>query len=255
MPDPRVDDLLRQSQFVFEATVEEHGTSTVADIPVDDHTVVVRVDRVLESPAALARAAGSEVTVQLQQGSEVPGVGERAVLFTSALAFGQGIAVTEVGRTESETPQPSLMAAGAPSPIPGARSGRPHPVLEAGQRVADEDLRRHAGEADAVVIGRVTAIEKAGPFVRSEHDPDWWRATIAVDQTEKGAVEGSVQVLFPNSRDVMWARTPKLAAGQEGVWILHRTTGDEVALAPFSLLDADDAHPADHVDRLRPDGG
>jgi hypothetical protein len=128
-------------------------------------------------------------------------------------------------------------------------------VLEAGQRLADEDLRRHAEEAEAIVVGRVTAVEKAGPFVPSEHDPDWWRATVDVDHAEKGGLEGSVQVLFPNSRDVMWSRVPKLAPGQTGLWLLHRTTGDEAALAPFTLLDTDDAHPADHVDRLRPEDG
>ncbi len=144
------------------------------------------------------------------------------------------------------------MAAGAPATIPGARPGRPHPVLEAGQRLADEALRSHADDAEAVLVGRVTAIEKAGPDVASEHDPDWWRATIAVDHSEKGTLDGPVQVLFANSRDVMWARTPKLAAGQEGLWLLHRTTGDEAALAPFSVLDTDDAHPADDLDRLRP---
>lgn len=250
MPDTEVDDLLRRSQFVFEATVDSGGRSTVAEIPVDDHTVVVRVDRVLHAPAALARAAGSEVTVQLLDASPLLAPGERTVLFTSALAFGQGIAVTEVGRTEPEAAGGFTMAAGAPATLPGARPGRPHPVLDASQRMADEDLRGHADEAEAIVIGRVTGIEKAGPFVASEHDPDWWRATIAVDHAEKGDVSGQVHVLFPNSSDVMWARVPKPRAGQDGLWLLHATTGDEVELAPYTLLDTDDVHPADHIDRL-----
>lgn len=247
------DDLLRRSQFVFEATIDEGGRSTVADIPVDDHTVVVRVDRVLHSPAALARAAGSEVTVQLLEGSAVPAPGERAVLFTSTLAFGQGIALREVGRTTPEAPGPSIMAAGLAATLPGARAGRSHPVLEASQRLADEGLREHADGAAAAVIGTVTGIEKAGAFVAAEHDPDWWRAIIQVDHAEKGDVGEQVEVLFPNSADVMWARVPKPRAGQHGLWLLHATSGADADLAPYALLDSDDAHPADDVDRLRPE--
>jgi hypothetical protein len=51
----------------------------------------------------------------------------------------------------------------------------------------------------------------------------------------------------------MWSRAPKLTAGQEGLWLLHGTTGDEATLAPFSVVDTDDSHPADHLDRLRPE--
>jgi hypothetical protein len=254
VPDADLTDLLRRSQFVFEATVAEQGRSTVAGIPVDDHTVVVRVDRVLQAPAALGRAAGSEVTVQLLDGSPVPAVGERTVLYTSAMAFGQGIAVTEVGRTEPGAPGEAITAAGAAATLTGARPGRPHPVLEAAQRLDDERLQAHADEADAVVVGRVVGLEKAGPSGRSEHDPDWWRATIQVSHAEKGDLSGQVQVLYPNSSDILWARIPKPRAGQEGLWLLHATSGDQADLGPFSLLDTDDAHPADHLDRLQRNG-
>ncbi len=254
MPDEDVDDLLRRSQFVFEATIDEGGRSTVADIPVDDHTVVARVERVLQSPAALARVAGSQVTVQLVEGSPVPAPGERTVLFTSTLAFGEGIALREVGRTAPDIPGPTIMAAGLAPTLPGARAGRAHPVLEASQRLADEGLRNHAAVAAAVVVGTVTGIEKAGPFVPSEHDPDWWRATIQVDHVERGDVGERVAVLFPNSADVMWSGVPKPLAGQHGLWLLHGTSGADAELAPYALLDSDDAHPADNLDRLRPEG-
>lgn len=94
MPDSGdVTDLLRQSQFVFEATVQQHQRSTVPDIPVGSHTVVVKIDRVLQGPPALSRAAGSEATVQLLEREPVPAAGEQMVLFTSAIAFGPGIAL------------------------------------------------------------------------------------------------------------------------------------------------------------------
>jgi hypothetical protein len=244
-----LDDLLRRSQLVVEATVTSHRTSTVSDLPVDDHTVVATVDRVLHAPAALARAAGSEVTVQLLPGSAVPAVGDRLVLFTTAVAFGQGIAVAEVGRSEPEAVGGTVMAAGTPATVPGARPGRPHPVLEAAERLQDEQLRAHADEADAVVVGRVVAVQKAGPSGITEHDPDHWRATIEVTQVEKGDVGDRVEVLFANSRDVRWARLPKPYPGQEALFLLHATSAEE-ELAPFTLLDTEDLHAAEDVVRL-----
>jgi hypothetical protein len=145
------------------------------------------------------------------------------------------------------------MAAGSPAVLVGARPGRPHPVLEAAHELEDERLQGHADEADAIVVGRVVGLEQVGPAIGKEHAPDWWRATIEVHHAEKGDVGEKVQVLFPNSSDVHWAHVPKPRAGHDGLWLLHATQGDEAQLAPFSVLDADDAHPADHLDRLRGD--
>lgn len=133
----------------------------------------------------------------------------------------------------------------------GAPPGRPHPVLEAAQRLEDERLRAHVEEAAAVVVGRVVALEKVGPVARSEHDPDWWRATIQIEHAEKGDVGDQVQVIFPNSADAHWAHLPKPRAGQEGLWLLHPTSGDQADLGRFILLDTDDAHPAEQLGHLR----
>jgi hypothetical protein len=254
MPEPdELAELLRRSQFVFEATVQQHQQATMSDVDVGPSTVVVRIDQVLQAPAALSRAAGSRATVQLLEGEPVPAIGERLTLFTSAVAFGEGIVLAEVGRAEPETLGEVAVAAGAPAAVPGARPGRPHPVLETAQRLDDERLRAHMDDAAAVVIGRVVALERVGPAGRSEHDADWWRATIQVEHVEKGDVPDQVQVVFANSTDTHWARLPKLRAGEEGLWLLHATDEDQADLAPFMLRDTDDAHPADHLDRLRTD--
>jgi hypothetical protein len=255
MPDAQITDLLKRSQFVFEATVEDVGRSTVADLPVTDHTIVVMLDRVLHSPAALAQTTGSRVTVQLLEGSPKLATGDRVVFFTTALAFGEHIAVQEVGRTQPDEAGPTMMAAGSPATLPGARPGRAHPVLDAAQELDDERLRGHAEEAEDVVVGRVVKLERVGPVAVSEHDPDWWRATIHVEHAEKGRAHGQIQVLYPNSSDVRWARIPKLHSGQEGLWILHATQGEDSSLAPYRLLDTDDAQPADHLDRIQPEDG
>jgi len=247
-----LNDLLSRSQFVFEGTVQATGKSQMADLPADTHTAIVRVDQVLHPPAVLARAAGTDITVQLAADAPPLAAGAKTVLFTTAVAFGQHIAVAEVGRTDPGKAGPSLMAAGMPATLPGSRPGRPRPVLEAAQQLATAQLRAHAADADAVVVGRIMRLEKVGPSRLSEHDPDWWRATINVEQTEKGDARGQIQVLYPNSSDVHWARVPKLHAGDKGLWILHSTEGPNAELAPYCLLDSSDAQPADHVDLLRP---
>ena len=250
MADPEVLDLLRRSQFVFEGSVTGVERSTVPDIAADHDSVVLKVDRVLHSPAALSKLTGSEVTVQLLPGSARLGLNETTVLFTTAVAFGQGILVAEVGRTTPEIVGGMSMAAGAMAVLPGARSGRAHPVLDAAHELADEQLRGHFDDVAAAIIGRVVSLQKAGPVVANEHDADWWKATIKVDHVEKGTVAGRVGVLYPNSSDVQWARVPKPRAGQDGLWLLHDTPPERVDLAPYSLLDADDLKPTDHLDRL-----
>ena len=250
MADAEILELLRNSQFVFEGTVTALGRSTVADVPADANTAVVNVDRVLHSPAALAKVGGSEVTVQLLAGSAPLEVGQSSVLFTTAVAFGTGIAVAEVGRSTSEAVGGMSMAAGSRSVLPGARSGRSHPVLDAAHELADETLNAHFDEVAAVITGTVVSLAKVGPNPTSEHDPDWWKATIKVDSCSKGDLKGRIPVLYPNSTDAVWAWVPKPHAGQSGLWFLHASPADQEGLASYSLLDADDYKAADHAERL-----
>jgi hypothetical protein len=246
MVDGITPDTMRQSQFVFEATARSPGHSTVTDIPVDDHTVVFKIDKVLHSPAALARSAGMDVTVQLAPGSAVPAVGEQVTLFTRPVAYSDGLAVAEVGRAAPEAT--GALATMTTGPAPGHR--RPHPTLELAHQLEQQRLRAHAADADAIVIGRVVSLEKVtGPALR-EHDPDWWVATVAVDHTEKGPAGDTVRFVFPNSHDVHWARVPKPAPGATGLWLLHTATGSVAGVAPYALLDPDDVLRPDQLSDL-----
>jgi len=246
MVDAATADMMRQSQFVFQATVQSPGRSTVSDIPVDDHTVVVKIDRVLHSPAALAHSAGMDVTVQLAAGSAVPPAGEQVTFFTRPVAYSDGIAVAEVERAAPQAT--GALATMTTGPAPGHR--RPHPTLELAHQLEQQRLRAHAADADAIVIGRVVGLEKVtGPALR-EHDPDWWVATVAVDHTEKGPAGDTVRFVFPNSHDVHWARVPKPAPGATGLWLLHTTTGNVAGVAPYALQDPDDVQRPDQLSDL-----
>ena len=49
-----------------------------------------------------------------------------------------------------------------------------------------QNFRDHVKDAAAVVLGRVTGLQKAAPAAFSEHDPDWWIATIDAYQVVRG---------------------------------------------------------------------
>ena len=248
-PDNNVTDLLRRSAISVTGTVERLGASTVPELPtVDDHTAIVLVDRVLHAPPTFAHLAGTRVTVQLQPGTDPPTVGQRLAFFANGLAFGGGLALSEVGRLPVSEVEPYVERAEAAS--------APAPFSDLEQGLKAERLREHAAGAAAVVVGTVVNLRRAGPVRISEHDPEWWIATLDVAHVEQGDVSpGEIEVVYPNSRDVRWHDKPKPAPGQHGVWILHPAEGSAAELAPYQLADADDYQPVQGLDSLRAEGG
>jgi len=106
----------------------------------------------------------------------------------------------------------------------------------AARRIARRCLTRPCRRADVVVVGRVVSVEKAGPSSGSEHDPDWWRATIAVTHVEKGQVSGGqISFLYANSLDVRWYKAPKAHPSMAGAWILHKTDATMSALGDYGF--------------------
>jgi len=218
--------LVKQSDIIFIGTVTQLGAVAVPEVPASARTVVVRVDQVLEKPAAVALATGDSVTVQtLRPGSLKPGT--QATFYTTGWVFGRGVAVREVGHEPGRSP---VVAAAQQEAVSRAR-------LE----VNDADLKAHIQRAAMVVAGRVEQVRPAEltppaparPKRITEHDPDWQDAIIQVEDGIKGAQVGEkVVVRFPGSPDVAWVGTPKFAVGQEGTFLLHKdsTTGSPHAM-------------------------
>jgi len=248
MADDDIKRMLAQAPFSFVGTVMHLGAATMADLSVDARTAVVHVDHVLHAPDAFARMEGQRITVQLASDADPPAPGQAFAFFAEGLAFGDSIAVKEVGRLPVESVESHATAA--------LQAGAPASAFKGLVReMHQENLSRHMREADAVVVGRVVGVDKVGAPAYSEHDPDWWRATIEVFHVERGDVAvGQVGVLFANSLDVRWHRVPKPKAAQGGVWILHRTTGALQDLAPFQLLHPEDYQPTQELDVMRTPG-
>src|SRR5207248_11097647 len=91
MPDEKLTDAAASAPFVFVGTVEQAGASSVAGAPADEHTGIVRVERVVRAPAVVGLVPGATVTVRNE--SSPPRAGERALYLADSWVFGDGIAV------------------------------------------------------------------------------------------------------------------------------------------------------------------
>jgi hypothetical protein len=224
MPPPsRTEQLASQAKFVFQGTVNKVKAATMADVPVSDRTVVVRVDRVIQAPEVLRNHAGHEITVQLAPKEEPVKPKQTAVFYTNGWIFGDSIAVQSVGH---ENATPTAMA---------ALSHHPEDPV---QSLHTREALGQAAAADLVVTGRVAAVRlpaaeaqarataatggRTGERI-SEHAPLWQEAVIDVDQVHKGQGQPKqVVIRFPASTDVRWYKAPKFHTGQEGVFLLHK---------------------------------
>jgi len=158
------DDAIRESDLIFNGTIEELGGSTVAALEAGPNMAVVRVDDLIRSTPVLAQLEGQRMTVELRDPGSVA-AGEQYTFYATALLFGESVAVRELAHHPVEPVE--------------ALTGR---VDEALAGVEDAALRERAQDAELVVSGRVSHVrpspaaaaaeEPTGPV--SEHDPQWW---------------------------------------------------------------------------------
>jgi hypothetical protein len=251
MADPSVKDLLAESKLAFTGTVEQANATTVAGVPADQRTVVVRVGEVLHAPPQVDLAPGGTVTVQLSPRLPALTPGTEATFFANAVAYGDDLAVAEVGRTSTED------AAAPTARLAGVQAGVT-PVRAAVAELATEEVVEHARAADAVIRAQVVALRMVPPTgPPQEHDPQWWIATLLADHVAKGDVApgDDVAVLYANSLDIRVRERPKPKAGQGGLWLLHRTADPELAeQAPYELLDPLDLQDSILLDVLEARG-
>jgi hypothetical protein len=247
-------ELVASSGLAFVGTVQAVGESTVQGVPVDDRTVVARVDRALRAPPAVEIAPAGQVTVQLSGDLPKLKVGDQATFFANPAVYGEGLMVSEVGRM-SEEPEPAAGArfANLEEPTSG--------VDEALAELAQDAVLEHAREAEVIVRARVVRLEEAkAPELPREHDPHWWIATLEADLLAKGDAPGlgegggTVTALYANSIDRQWREWIKPKAGQGGLWLLHRSEDDLAQLAPFQLIHQEDLQPSAQLDALREAG-
>jgi hypothetical protein len=227
----------QEARFVFKGTVQKLKAATMREIPVDERTIVVRVDEVINAPEQLSHYAGQNITVLLA-GKKKFKKGQQAVFYTNGLVFGDSVAVQALDHHDIEK-MPAAMAVAGGDPV---------------KNLAVRDIQARLTSADIVVSGRVTSVRVPSDIVAakaagladptvtgpiSEHDPDWRICEIQVDQVHKGSHKAkTAEVRFPNSPDVMWHEAPKFHPGQEGFFILHKSEKVKAAAKAAPAKDA-----------------
>jgi hypothetical protein len=237
-----VQELTKQSGFIFEGTVGRISAVTTPGIEATPATVVVHVDKVLKGPDVLSGFAGREITIVLGEHESVS-PGTRAVFFTNGLHYGEGLVVREVGRLHAT----------------GAQVERE--VREAMKQVDDEDLLQRLRDARLVVSGVVINVRPHDRLllVGTEHDPEWWKCVIDVEAIEKGTVKSEkgksgktlLTAFFAHSADVAWYRSPKLEVGDQGVFILHEAEFRTGPTPGPAIIHPLDFRPMSTVEQIR----
>lgn len=231
---PALEDLVRQSSFVFQGVIVQIGATSTPEVPASPDTIIVRINRVHRAPKAITGLTGREVTVLTKSPAGLK-PGDRAVFFAQGWMAGEGIALQEVGRVAG--------AGGA---------DLPKRVAAARQAMADQDLRARLSNATLVVVGKISRIAPRTPSDVtsgvSEHDPQWQEAILHVSTVLKGDRSlKEVVVLMPGTMDVAWIAAPRFRPGQEGIWILQR----HPELAGYTALDPLDVQPLPQLARIR----
>lgn len=235
----QVENVIRESSFVFHGTVLRANASNISAVPGSDNTAVVRVDRVVHNPGSLDDFTGRAITVQLTDSQMREG--QEVVFVTEVVLYGETLLVQEQGRIQATTRDSAAVDLQVQSALMAA---------------ADRELQTRINDAELVVVGRVGQVRPPsdqrlqGPG--TEHDPDWREAVIAVESVEKGTPGDPLIVLFANSRDVVWDLAPKFEEGQEGIWILRRGGVEGLGIDEYlTALDPLDYQTRDQLSRIR----
>ncbi|WP_256753108.1 hypothetical protein [Mesorhizobium sp. Mes31] len=176
-----------------------------------EKTIRIHIDEVMHSTAELRGLRGRDALVITEHKATFEG-GEEFVFFTDVVSLGDDLVVRELGHRR-------------------ATSEAREETAEMLRAAAERPLAERVRHADLIVTGEVTAsrvLERPSP-PRSEHDPEWGIARVAIRSVHKGKKpKGEVEVLFANSHDIAWYKSPKLHEGEHGIFLLHLAEqGDE----------------------------
>jgi hypothetical protein len=231
--------LVEQAGFVFRGKVLGKGAPGVPLGAAEGKSVSVAVEQILRSTEAMSGLRGKQVVVVSEDAAAME-QGATFFFLTNVVVLGDHV-IVRGSRVESsrETAEE---------------------VTEAVKLAGEQPLRRRLNEAQLVITGRVLASHRVEtPAIRrSEHDPEWWIARVQVLSVLKGGkVAAEIDVLFANSTDIAWYRSPKLHVGTDGVLLLHPVTAEdavpEAGRARHKATDPLDFHPIDRqpeVERL-----
>ncbi len=226
-----------RAEFIFNGTIVVVKSSTI-NLEEVAEMAVVRVDRILDATDNFQATTGQLVTVRLKK-PRYAEVGRQKTFFTRGWHFGSSLGVVEVGSMAVE------------------EKDETDKLQKEIERVRVNQKERKLMElmvkSPLIVSGRVVAVRKAedAPVMLSEHDPDWRVAEIRVSRTLKGKAGGeTVKMMFANSKDVQWFRSPKYQEGMQGVWLLQKFEMAGRPLKHLTTLSPDQFRPTEEEPML-----
>ena len=239
--DAALESAIRNSHFVFAGTFERIGASNLSLLPASDATAIVRVREVIDQPAIFSDLGDARVTVRLADPAGAT-EGGQAIFFSTGLMWGEHLAVEENLRLVSRTPE--------------AEAAEIEQVQREVARVraleADEELSARLAQTAVVVLGRIGDVRPRTEGREEdfgEHAAAWAKATIEVETTLKGRAASAVH--FAQDTDHYWRNSPKLAPGQEGIFLLQLYEGRDLPAGSYIVLHALDVQPRTELERVR----
>ena len=232
-------DLTARAQFIFQGTIVKANGTTIHTVAVNQPTAIVHVDEIIDSTDAFSNLRGKNITIALRAPNSLHD-GDKRTFFATSWLFADSVAVREIGSV-AEGPMATSLAS--------------ETVKSARQQLLDAQLASRLATAEQVVQGEVISVAplvEGNPPPHSEHDPQWWLATIHPTAVLKGKDDSNVIVAYPSSTDVAWLSAPKFSVGQSAIWILHRPSlPPTIAPKHLTALEPGDVQPASSLDRVR----
>jgi len=218
--------------FIFRGSILHHWTGETPAMPPEAGEIVAtRIEEVLRSTPVLRSLSGQQALVVSRHAGALRQL-KSPILFTAVVSLGRQLLLRDLAHVEA-----------------GDETTRQ--VAEAIREADERPLRERIAGADLIVAGDVIeSREVEQPTLRrSEHDPVWWIARVNATAALKGRRPREIEVLFANSKDHVWARSPKLHPPASGILLLSRVKADEVPRevprTAYHATDPLDFHPHD----------
>jgi len=217
------------AQFIFRGTVQQLQAANLPEIKDTQNTIIVKVDEVVFAPIGFTDWTGKLITVAISD-PNTSKPEQKKLFYTNGWLYGESIAVIEVGDGKSSNLTNDDVRAGA-------------------QKHRDDKVRERLKRAELVVSGKLIEIKPLEEKrIDSEHEPEWALATIEVSTALKGnSTQNNIKFLFPTSRDVMWAGSPKFDEGGEGIWLLTRSKTQD---GQFTITQKEDFFEINDLKRI-----
>jgi hypothetical protein len=217
------------STLIFTGKVIALG-SNVDRITQSDKPIIVEVERIEfgndEALRKFGSLIGKQLTVIVNPSFKAapklkPGVS--AVFFVNPLTYEKNMAVTAEAVADTQTVKNLAKQLRAE-----IEEFKKKPLNDA-LKIADKVVSGIVVEVRPLPDEKLKELQSLdnGRYLYSEHSPRWREAVITVHSMLKGSPEKTVIVIFPSTKDRMWAKAPKCTVGQSGTWLLH--TGVQLA--------------------------